>query len=71
MPDQTARDPRHRCATCMHIAHVATPAGTFFRCQRLGWRTEPRYQFACWVERPASQKMPRLQESNDTDRAAQ
>jgi hypothetical protein len=54
--------PRQHCATCVHIAHVTSPRRTFFRCQRLGWETEPRYQFSCWVERPRHDKMPRLVE---------
>jgi hypothetical protein len=48
---------RQHCATCIHIARVETSDGAFFRCERLGWRTEPRYQFQCWVERPRTVKM--------------
>lgn len=54
--------PEHRqhCATCIHIVRVESGAaeGAYFRCDRLGWRTEPRYQFNCWVERPRTVKMP-------------
>jgi len=48
---------RRRCATCIHIVRVETPEERFFRCERLGWRTEPRYQFSCWEERPRTVKM--------------
>jgi len=52
---------RHFCATCRHI--VAERRGTrdvLFRCGRLGWETKPGWRFSCWQERPAGERMRRV-----------
>ncbi|UOE92650.1 hypothetical protein [Alkalihalobacillus sp. LMS39] len=41
-------NPYHCCATCKHF-RVTKQHGKRIRfCQRLGYQTEPTYQFQCW-----------------------
>ncbi|MCL5967453.1 MAG: hypothetical protein M1516_02225 [Firmicutes bacterium] len=59
---------RQHCATCVHIARVVNISPnnpSYFRCERLGFRTEPRYRFHCWVERPRTIKMAEIRLNGD------
>lgn len=39
----------HCCATCIHFGIEKTEEGIKTKCMRLGYDTEPNYQFNCWV----------------------
>ncbi|MBM6619310.1 hypothetical protein [Bacillus suaedaesalsae] len=41
--------PFHACATCIHYTVDKTDKGVSFRCSRLGFATNPKYQFNCWT----------------------
>ncbi|MFC3884877.1 hypothetical protein ACFOU2_15950 [Bacillus songklensis] len=38
----------HCCATCIHFKPVKTERGMTYFCSRLGYETDPKYQFNCW-----------------------
>jgi len=39
----------HCCATCVHFrVEKGQEKNTVYRCSRLGYETQPAYQFNCW-----------------------
>jgi hypothetical protein len=38
----------HCCATCTHFKAEKTQSGMIYFCSRLGYETNPKYQFNCW-----------------------
>nr|WP_147533731.1 hypothetical protein [Bacillus marasmi] len=39
----------HACATCVHFRSVKVSSGMSYLCCRLGYTTQPKYQFQCWT----------------------
>ncbi|MCU9594904.1 hypothetical protein OEV82_10690 [Caldibacillus thermolactis] len=39
----------HCCATCIHFGIEKTEEGINTKCTRLGYDTNPKYKFNCWV----------------------
>jgi hypothetical protein len=42
------RSKYHCCASCRHFASGREYGRVYNRCERLGYRTHPKYQFNCW-----------------------
>ncbi|MGO0061958.1 hypothetical protein ACTID9_18330 [Brevibacillus fluminis] len=59
----------HCCATCQHF-EVIKEAGikTTYRCQRLGYQTQPSYQFNCWSPKASvAAKIERERQASEAD----
>ena len=38
----------HACATCIHYKVIKEDKKITYQCSRLGYETNPKYQFHCW-----------------------
>ncbi|MBM7693421.1 hypothetical protein JOC77_002861 [Peribacillus deserti] len=38
----------HCCASCIHFKPIREDSGMRYFCSRLGYETNPKYQFDCW-----------------------
>jgi hypothetical protein len=47
----------HCCATCQHYRVEKTASGHASKCSRLGFATEPKYQFNCWDPKEQVRKL--------------
>lgn len=47
----------HACATCIHFEALKTDFGMKYRCDRLGYETNPKYQFDCWSPKDHVKKL--------------
>lgn len=45
-------DHYHHCASCRHFGHRDENGRKIPMCLRLGYRTNPSYQFNCWDPKP-------------------
>lgn len=37
------------CASCIHFGIIRQEKNISFQCNRLGYNTDPKYQFHCWT----------------------
>ncbi|TCP54484.1 hypothetical protein EV586_104102 [Tumebacillus sp. BK434] len=47
----------HCCATCQHYSIVEEAGKRKSKCARLGFDTQPKYQFDCWNPKENVQKL--------------
>ncbi|ASS74679.1 hypothetical protein CIG75_06635 [Tumebacillus algifaecis] len=47
----------HCCATCQHYAVNKVAGRSISKCARLGFDTNPKYQFDCWNPKPNVKKL--------------
>ncbi|MYL35623.1 hypothetical protein GLW08_10075 [Pontibacillus yanchengensis] len=53
----------HCCATCIHYRVEKTSSGTKRYCERLGYETNPKWQFNCWTPTETVKKLMDKQQS--------
>jgi hypothetical protein len=47
----------HCCASCEHFRAVKRDGGMRYDCTRLGYETNPQYQFNCWSPKEHIKKL--------------
>ncbi|MDQ0213632.1 hypothetical protein J2S13_000026 [Oikeobacillus pervagus] len=47
----------HACATCVHFSAIKTANKMNYKCSRLGYETQPSYQFRCWEPKDHVKKL--------------
>ncbi|MGJ7921857.1 hypothetical protein [Neobacillus sp. LXY-4] len=58
----------HACATCVHFKMEKKQIGMKYFCGRLGYSTQPNYQFQCWTPK---EHVQRLMEKGAKDQGGQ
>ncbi|TYS18873.1 hypothetical protein FZC78_05080 [Rossellomorea vietnamensis] len=55
----------HACATCEHFSAKRVSGKMLYLCTRLGFETQPQYEFNCWSPKEHIRNLMKKEEDSD------